>query len=561
WELYKREAKTRGVALDWAAFVPPPVPDDQNFFKAPKMESWFTGRNGSELSKRIGFQNWHRFLLERSLIPFGEIKVVAPSARIAPEDADLVLRYNPPVLITEKGTTGEVSQAIKNWLKSKVDFDNKSESELSQVSQVIGQPLILKALEPVAPMRVAVRSERVPSEEELKQAFSIPITRSGLNSPSVISTGNESFRVSLGAAPFIPAAEYIEWSQQFNADFDVMRAALKRPYARIDGDYQHTPAIPTANLIACRTVAQILAVRTQCYLLQGKPDKALHEVTLLHDLFRFLESRPMTLVSAMINVAIKGLYVTTMADGLRLRAWREPQLAAIQEQLGQINLMPQVYRAFQSELAGFYRLMETSTSRELAAIFANHAEATTWKKITNPTYQFLTFAPQGWIYQNAVRVLSLQEKPLAGFDLEHHLIRPKITDNQIRETIDTIERSSIYNFLSGVVIPHYGRAMQKAAQNQTLANEAYIICGLERYHSAHGKYPEALAALVPQFAAALPKDIIGGGALKYRVEEGQFVIYSIGWNETDDGGMPGLKSDGSGDLAKNDWVWPYQELK
>jgi hypothetical protein len=264
----------------------------------------------------------------------------------------------------------------------------------------------------------------------------------------------------------------------------------------------------------------------------------------------------MTLVVAMINVAIKGLYVTTVADGLRLKAWKEPQLAAIQEQLGQIDLLPQVYGAFQSELAGFYRIVETSTSREMAAIFANYAQTTTWKKITNPTYLFLTFAPQGWIYQNAIRALSLQEKPLAGFDLEHRLIRPKTTDNQVRETLATVEHFSIYNFLSGVLIPHYGRAMQKAAQNQTLANEAYIICALERYRSTHGKYPETLAALIPQFAKTLPEDVIGGAPLKYRLEGEQVVLYSVGWNEIDDGGTPAFKSDASGDLAKNDWVWP-----
>ena len=565
WELYKRNAKTRGVALDWAAFVPAPVSDDQNFFKAPKMESWFTGRNGSELSKRISLQSWNVFLLEQKLIPSAEIKVVAPSTPVAPEDADLILSYNPPALTRENGTARDVSQAIRNWLKSKVDFDNKSDSELPLVSQVIGQPLILKSLPSVAPMRVVVRSERILSEAELKQSFSIPVTRSGLNPPAVISTGKESFRVSLGAPPFIPAAEYIEWAQQFNPDFDVIRAALKRHYARIDGDYQHPAAIPTPNLVACRTVAQILAIRTQCYLLQGKPDKALNELTLLHDLFRFLEpkptQRPMTLVCAMIDVAIKGLYVTTVADGLRLKAWHEPQLVVIQDQLRQIDLLPQVYGAFQSELAGFYRIVETSTSREMAAIFANYAEATTWKKITNPTYLFLTFAPQGWIYQNTVRALGLQEKPLAGFDLKNNLILPKTTDQQVREAIATVEHFSLYNFLSGVMIPNSGRAMQKAAQNQTLANQAFIVCALERYRIAHAKYPETLAALMPQFANVLPNDIIGGRPLKYQLDGAQFVLYSIGWNEIDDGGTPGFKSDASGDLAKHDWVWPYQELR
>ena len=41
WENAKREIEARGVVLDWNALIPPPVPDDENFFAAPKMQEWF----------------------------------------------------------------------------------------------------------------------------------------------------------------------------------------------------------------------------------------------------------------------------------------------------------------------------------------------------------------------------------------------------------------------------------------------------------------------------------------------------------------------------------------
>ncbi|HXR03935.1 MAG TPA: hypothetical protein VN836_04425, partial [Verrucomicrobiae bacterium] len=34
WENCKRELEAKGAVLDWNAYIPPPVPDDQNFFKA-----------------------------------------------------------------------------------------------------------------------------------------------------------------------------------------------------------------------------------------------------------------------------------------------------------------------------------------------------------------------------------------------------------------------------------------------------------------------------------------------------------------------------------------------
>ena len=51
---------------------------------------------------------------------------------------------------------------------------------------------------------------------------------------------------------------------------------------------------------------------------------------------------------------------------------------------------------------------------------------------------------------------------------------------------------------------------------------------------------ESLDALAPQFIETIPHDIIGGQPLHYRrTEDGQFVLYSVGWNETDDGGRGG----------------------
>jgi hypothetical protein len=88
------------------------------------------------------------------------------------------------------------------------------------------------------------------------------------------------------------------------------------------------------------------------------------------------------------------------------------------------------------------------------------------------------------------------------------------------------------------------------ARNQTLANEAYIACGLERYRLAHGEYPKTLEELVPQFAEKLPRDIIGGQPLRYNgTADGRFVLYSVGWNGRDDGGMPGKTTE------EGDWVW------
>jgi hypothetical protein len=69
---------------------------------------------------------------------------------------------------------------------------------------------------------------------------------------------------------------------------------------------------------------------------------------------------------------------------------------------------------------------------------------------------------------------------------------------------------------------------------------------------------------MPQFAKEIPRDIIGGEALRYRrIDENNYLLYSIGWNEKDEGGLVALTLGGtpSPDLAKGDWVWPPPPLR
>src|ERR1039458_1531809 len=44
WNQYRRELEAKGEQLDYAALIPKPVPDDQNFAATPAIKSWFEKR-------------------------------------------------------------------------------------------------------------------------------------------------------------------------------------------------------------------------------------------------------------------------------------------------------------------------------------------------------------------------------------------------------------------------------------------------------------------------------------------------------------------------------------
>jgi hypothetical protein len=54
----------------------------------------------------------------------------------------------------------------------------------------------------------------------------------------------------------------------------------------------------------------------------------------------------------------------------------------------------------------------------------------------------------------------------------------------------------------------------------------------------------------------LSNDVITGQPYKYRrTDDSQFILYSVGWNEKDDGGVP--SQHGLFDDQEGDWVWAY----
>jgi hypothetical protein len=97
-----------------------------------------------------------------------------------------------------------------------------------------------------------------------------------------------------------------------------------------------------------------------------------------------------------------------------------------------------------------------------------------------------------------------------------------------------------------------GRVSLKAANAQVAAEQAAIGCALERYRLAKGEFPQKLESLAPEFIAALPRDPITSEPYRYHTNAERFTLYSVGWNERDDGGTPGNVLF---DEKEGDWLW------
>lgn len=64
-----------------------------------------------------------------------------------------------------------------------------------------------------------------------------------------------------------------------------------------------------------------------------------------------------------------------------------------------------------------------------------------------------------------------------------------------------------------------------------------VVLAIGGYHAEHGEYPSDLQDLVPAYLDSLPLDFATGELPVYRIEDGAAIIYSLGTNLKDDGGV------------------------
>jgi len=297
-----------------------------------------------------------------------------------------------------------------------------------------------------------------------------------------------------------------------------------------------------------RQITQLLTVHSFAELASGDSERAFADIEVVHRLADSLRGQT-TLVMAMIRVAILGLTLQPFEQGLSTGAWSDQDLLAFQNYFESVNLLAGLDAAMRGgERNGVTRLVEDLPRQQLTETLTGN-DAQNWK---DHFYKLaVRWCPRGWLFQNAVNYSRVMQKSFEAYDVRAQRVFPEKCDAALTFLDEQLQGITPFKYLAAVGVPNITKATQATAQNQTYLREAALACALERYRRARGEYPETLTALVPQFIAKLPSDLMTGEGLKYqRTDKGKFRLYSVGWNLKDDGGTR------TSDRTAGDWVWP-----
>jgi len=329
--------------------------------------------------------------------------------------------------------------------------------------------------------------------------------------------------------------------------------ASHRPKCRFPIRYEDNSAARIPHLSPLRNLTRIYRLRALVELSAGQTDAALKDVQTCLRLADTVKDEPV-LISFLVRYAILDLASQPIWEGLAAHRWNKSQLEVLHAEFEKMDQFRPLQLAIAGErLRNHHDIRMASRHPQGFLALLTHGNLLAGEKGS-----WLDRAiPSGWFYQNALTVDRFYtETYLPAVDWERRVINPQVF-KQVDQTCKTLHTTP-YNIFYKLFVPGMPTVAKRAAWSQTSVDKTAVACALERYRLVRGEYPEKLDVLVPEFIAKIPNDVIDGQPLRYRrTGNDEFVLYSIGWNETDDGGEIALQSGECWrqDLDRGDWVW------
>ncbi|MEO7678662.1 MAG: hypothetical protein ABIV39_18055, partial [Verrucomicrobiota bacterium] len=343
--------------------------------------------------------------------------------------------------------------------------------------------------------------------------------------------------------------------------------ASKLPYSRFPLGYTNDdPAgILLPHLASLKGCVRMLQLRASAELENGEAKKALDDLKLMFRLTEAIRNEPIT-ISHLVRIAMLQIELQSVWEGFAGHHWDEAQLATLDAELGKLDFLADYNFSMHGERAFAVGVIDylRRSRREIENLDAIVREGPS--DLPRPdTFDRIMYSPlnrlvpTGWFEQNKIAVCQLHGEYLfLVVNVETRIVSVAAEKRAADASGGAGTKLTPFNWFTRLLLPSLHKLSQKFAVAQSSTDMARIACALERYRLAHGSFPETLAAIAPQFLQKIPQDVINGKPLNYRLtENGQFILYSVGWNETDDGGKVGLTEKGNLDPKQGDWVWQY----
>jgi hypothetical protein len=279
------------------------------------------------------------------------------------------------------------------------------------------------------------------------------------------------------------------------------------------------------DLQESRKVANLLQYDAMLRAQQGDADGALRSCRGIINAGRSVGDEPL-MISALVRCAIIAVGANAAERTLAQGVAGDAELARLQELLALEDQHPTMRIAVRGERASSYDLLSKMADgrisvAEMDAMIDGQQQAW-WKRWSRGNV-----GRREPVYALKVMTKMVDATKLPEAD---QVEAEKAYEREIRG----LGREATYVRLLVPAVANVGRAIRRKT--------AYLRClmvlvAVERYRLAHdGKWPESLAALMPDLLKEIPNDPFDGKPLRYKKLPDGVMVYSVGEDGVDDGG-------------------------
>jgi hypothetical protein len=344
-----------------------------------------------------------------------------------------------------------------------------------------------------------------------------------------------------------------------------LRAASRHEKVRypifINRENPFTSLFP--HLAKIKGVLQVLKLRASAELAAGQTDAAFTDVKLMFWLCDSMEHEPF-LISHLVRIAGRQIATQPVWEGLARHQWSDAQLQDLQGRFARADFTSALDRTLSGERAGGLTVMDGLLNRktrvatldmllEPQGIDDDRQPHRAWRNVAG------WLVPSGWYQMEKVSYGKMFEQNiLGGWDSGEKLFHPRVVEENELLFVKQIAHGPVHQvwnhyLFARMILPALMKSSQRSARAQSTAHQAALACALERFYLAEKKYPAALTELVPKYLAKVPHEVVSPEPMRYRAENGGYVLWSAGWDGKDEGGIFLRAKDGKPEHG--DWVW------
>jgi hypothetical protein len=346
-----------------------------------------------------------------------------------------------------------------------------------------------------------------------------------------------------------PAQDVLHVLSRFDPQMNEIDVALSNSNAYWPINYKMPFATPLGGVTKMIRLSQLLQLRAISHLDNHETDLAEKDY-----LFSFRLNQPLTkgcfLINYLVIGAVRSIDDSILWDGLRRHAWTDAQLREMESTLASTDMIALAADSFRIERASFVEAVKVAQDLDTNIVHRMKAHGLLF------IFEYGMIRPQGWWYEDRIAYCEAIQKCLDGMDLSRGTVSSTAFPYHVASGSGDDSRSTntsiwdkIYIPISAASLSAFDNTGSRIAHAETNRRLARLACRLEEYHIAHGQYPDKLDEL-PDLPAHLNQEVLSEQPLRYQRKGDGYLLYSIGWNQKDDGGVLAR------DDREGDWVWP-----